>query len=135
MLLWYCAHVQGIADMAEATQATPLSEDPKATEQGLGQPVTYCHVIKDANYFTENMAKGELKVWANMTFWDRQVPNSPENQLQDVYEQQGNKQWLDWVGLPGLFNLKPHLLNSQPDSNVAAMFGQKYTVGITQFQL
>ena len=58
------------------------------------------------------MARWALEARATITFWDGQVPeNAPSNQLQDVYEQQGIKPWLDWASLPKPFNW----MNNQPD--------------------
>ena len=67
--------------------------------------MAYCHVTRDANCILDDMARQALEARATITFWDRQVPkDAPGNQLQDVYEQQGIKPWLDWASLPKPFD-------------------------------
>ena len=74
--------------------------------------MAYCHMIRDANCVVDNMARWALEARATITFWDGQVPeDAPENQLQDVYEQQGLKPRLDWLSLPKPFNW----MTNQPD--------------------
>ena len=94
----------------------------------LGQPVAYCHITRDANCVTNDMARWALEARATITFWDGQVPkDAPGNQLQDVYKQQGMKPWLDWASLPELFDWMIKQPNLQPVITVASIFGQRYT--------
>ena len=67
--------------------------------------MAYCHVTRDTNCISDDMARWTLEAQATITYWDGQVPeDAPENQLQDVYEQQGIKLWLDWASLPKPFD-------------------------------
>ena len=75
-------------------------------------------------------------MWATITLSDGQVlEDVPGNQLQDVYEQQGEKPWLAWVGLLELFDWKLYQPNYSLDITVAAVFRQKYAVRVAQSQL
>ena len=96
----------------------------------------YCHITRDANCVTDDMARRALEAQATITLWDRQVPkDAPGNQLQDVYEWQGIKSWLDWVSLPKPFNWTTNQPNLQPDVTVASIFGQRYAVRVAQSYL
>ena len=82
------------------------------------------------------MARQALEARATITFWDKQVPkDAPENQLQDLYKQQGMKPWLDWASLPELFNWMTNQPNLHLDITVASVFGQRYDVRIAQLCL
>ena len=49
--------------------------------------MAYCHVTRDTNCITDDMARQALEARATITFWDGQVlEDAPGNQLQDVYE-------------------------------------------------
>ena len=79
------------------------------------------------------MAREALEAQATIIFWDRQVPeDAPGNQLQDVYEQQGIKPWLDWAHLPKLFDWTTNQPNPQPDITVASVFGHRYAIRVSQ---
>ena len=55
-------------------------EDAKATEQVLRQPMTYCHMTRDAICVADNMARWALEARATITFWDGKVPkDAPGN--------------------------------------------------------
>ena len=50
--------------------------------------MAYCHVTRDANCITDDMARWALEAQATIIFLDRQVPkDAPGNQIQDVYKQ------------------------------------------------
>ena len=109
-------------------------EDARVEEWALGQPVAYCHATRDANCIPDNMARRALEARETIIFWDREVPDdAPGNQLQDVYEQQGVKQWLDWADLPKPFNWKNEQPNPQPDVTVASIFRHRYAIWVVQF--
>ena len=66
--------------------------------------MAYHYVTRDANCIADDMARRGLEARATITLCDGQVPkNAPGKQLQDVYEQQVMKPWLDWASLPELF--------------------------------
>ena len=88
-------------------------------------------MTSNTNCVTDNIARRALEARATITFWDGQVPeDAPGNQLQDVYEQQGIKLWLDWADLPELFDWTTNQPNLQPDITVASVFGQRYAVRV-----
>ena len=98
--------------------------------------MAYYHVTRDANCVLDDMARRALEVRAIITFWDGQVPeDAPDNQLQDVYEQQGIKPWLDWASLPKPFEWMSNQPDPQPDTTVAPVFGQSYTARVAQLSL
>ena len=108
-------------------------EDIRVSEQALGQPVAYRYITIDANCVADDMAKRALETRATITFWDGQVPkDAPENQLQDVYKQQGMKSQLDWVSLPESFDWMTSQPDPQSDVTVAVIFGQRYAIRVMQ---
>ena len=56
--------------------------------------------------------------------------DAPSNQPQDVYKQQGEKPWLDWVDLPKLLNWKLHQPNYSSDITMAAALGKGIPLGL-----
>ena len=98
--------------------------------------MAYCYMTRDAKCIVDNMARWALEARATITFWDGQVPkDAPGNRLQDVYEQQGMKPWLDWAILLKLSNWMTNQPDLQPDITVATVFGQRYTVRVVQLYL
>ena len=98
--------------------------------------MAYSHVTRDANCIPDDMARRALEAQATITFWDGQVPkDTPGNQLQDVYKQQGIKLQLNWASLPELFNWTSDQPDPQLDITVASVFGQRYAVRVVQLSL
>ena len=93
--------------------------------------MAYCYMTRDANCIVDDMARWALEAQAIITFWDGQVPKDvPGNQLQDVYEQQGMKPWLDWASLPKPFNWMANQPDPQLDVTVATVFGPRYAIRV-----
>ena len=91
--------------------------------------MAYCHVTRDTNCITDDIARRALEARATITFWDGQVPkDAPGNQLQDIYKQQGIKLQIDWASLPELFDWMTNQPDPQQDITVASVFMQRYAV-------
>ena len=102
----------------------------------LKKLVAYCHMTRDANCVTDDMARRALEARATITFWDGQVPeDAPGNQLQGVYEQHGMKPWLDWASLPEPFDWMTDQPDLQLDVTVASVFRQRYAIRVVQLCL
>ena len=108
-------------------------EDARAAEQVQGQLVAYHHVTRDTNCIVDNVARRALDKRATITFWHgKACKDALGNQLQDIYQQQGMKLWLDWASLPELFDWTTNQPDPQPDITAATVFGQRYAIRVAQ---
>ena len=48
-------------------------EDARPAEWALGDPVAYCHMTRESNCITDNIARRALEARATIIFWDGQV--------------------------------------------------------------